>query len=102
MGIFNLSYCKELKQLVEQKRSSITTGKELFADPTFLELLNLKASIENQVFYNRKNYYFSLIQKYLNEKISSNVFQAEFVTMVKEDQKKYQEIRDNFEKLSTF
>ena len=102
MATFNLSYYRQLKQLVAEKESLITRDKDLFADPTFLELLALKASIENQVFYNHKNNYFTLIQKYLNETINPNIFRAQFIKMVNEDIKKSQEILNNFEELSTF
>lgn len=102
MAKFNLSYYRQLKQLVAKKESLITTDKDLFADPTFLELLALEASIESQVFYNHKNNYFALIQKYLNETIHPNIFRAQFIKMVNEDLKKSQNILDNFEELSTF
>ena len=102
MATFNLSYYRQLKQLVAKKESSITTDKDLFVDPTFLELLALEASIESQVLYNHKNNYFALIQKYLNETIHPNIFRAQFIKMVNEDLKKSQEILDNFEELSTF
>ena len=41
MATFNLPYYKKLKQLVAKKESLITTDKDLFADPRFLELLAL-------------------------------------------------------------
>ncbi len=102
MPTFNLSHYRQLKQLVAKKESLITTDKDLFADPTFLELLALEASVENQVFYNHKNTYFALIQKYLNETIQPNIFRAQLIEMVNADLKKSQEILDNFEELSTF
>ena len=102
MPTFNLSHYRQLKQLVAKKESLITTDKDLFADPTFLELLALEASIESQVFYNHKNKYFALIQKYLNETIHPNIFRAQLIKMVNEDLKKSQEILNNFEELSTF
>jgi len=79
MATFNLSYYRQLKQLVAKKKSLITTDKDLFADPTFLELLDLESSIETQVFYNHKNNYFALIRKYLNETINPNIFRAHFI-----------------------
>ena len=102
MATFNLPYYKKLKQLVAKKESLITTDKDLFADPRFLELLALEASIENQIFYNNKNNYFALIQKYLNETIHPNIFRAQFIEMVNEDLKKSHKILNNFEELSTF
>lgn len=54
---FNLLRYKELLEL--EKNNKIT-----FLD---LELSTYKASIENQIVYNRKENYFSLIEKYLKE-----------------------------------
>ena len=102
MATFNLSYYRQLKQLVAKKESLITTDKDLFADPTFLELLSFESSLETQVFYNHKNNYFALIQKYLNETINPNIFRAQFIEMVNEDLKKSHKILNNFEELSTF
>jgi hypothetical protein len=102
MATFNLSYYRQLKQLVAKKESLITTDKDLFADPTFLELLSFESSLETQVFYNHKNNYFALIQKYLNETINPNIFRAQFIDMVNEDLKKSHKILNNFEELSTF
>ena len=102
MPTFNLSHYTQLKQLVAKKESLITTYKDLFDDPTFLELMAFEASIESQVFYNHKNKYFDLIQKYLNETIHPSIFRAQLIKMVNEDLTKSQEIRNNFEELSTF
>jgi hypothetical protein len=53
---FNLVRYKELLQLEE-------SGKHSVFDKTLLELLTYQASIENQVSYNQKENYFSLIEK---------------------------------------
>ena len=55
---FNLSRYKELLQLEE-------SGKDSLLDKTSVELLSYKANIEDQISYNRKENYFSLIDKYL-------------------------------------
>jgi len=76
----------------------------LFDNPTFIELqlLFLESSIETQVFYNHKNNYFALIQKYLGETINFNVFRGQFIEMVNENLKKSHKILKNFEELSNF
>jgi hypothetical protein len=84
------------------KDSSTKKNKDLFDDPTFIELLSFEASVETQVFYNHKNKYFALIQKYLGEIINPNVFRGQFIEMVNEDLKKSHKILNNFEELSTF
>ena len=102
MPTFNLSHYKQLKELVAKKESLIASDEHLFADSTFLELLALEGSIDSQIFYNHRDKYFALIQKYLNETINPNIFRAQLITMVNEDLKKSQEILKNFEELSTF
>ena len=99
MTKFNLS---RYRQLLAKKDSSTNKNKDLFDDPTFIELLSFESSVETQVFYNHKNNYFALIQKYLNETINPNIFRAQFIEMVNEDLKKSHKILNNFEELSTF
>jgi hypothetical protein len=96
---FNLS---RYRQLLAKKYSSTNKNKDLFDDPTFIELLSFESSVETQVFYNHKNKYFALIQKYLGETINPNVFRGQFIEMVNEDLKKSHKIIKNFEELSTF
>ena len=59
---FNLSRYKKLLKLKER-------GKYSLLDETFLELLTYQVSIENQISYNQKENYFSLIEKYLSRVI---------------------------------
>lgn len=99
MAKFNLPW---YRQLLAKKDSSTNKNKDLFDDPTFIELLSLESSVETQVFYNHKNNYFALIQKYLGETINPNVFRGQFIEMVNEDLKKSHKILKNFEELSTF
>ena len=87
MATFNL-YTTTIKTISSKKRFFKNKNKDFFADPIFLELLSFEASIETQVFYNHKNNYFALIQKYLNETINPNIFRAQFIKMVNEDLKK--------------
>lgn len=88
--------------LAKKKNSSTNKNKDLFDEPTFLELLSFESSVEIQVFYNHKTNYFALIQKYLDETITPNVFRGQFIEMVTEDLKKSHKILNNFEELSTF
>jgi len=99
MATLNLSRYREL---LAKTDSSTNKNKDLFDDPTFIELLSLESSVETQVFYNHKNNYFALIQKYLGEIINPNVFRGQFIEMVNEDMKKSHKILKNFEELSTF
>jgi hypothetical protein len=99
MATFNLSRYREL---LAKTDSSTNKNKDLFDDPIFIELLSFESSVETQVFYNHKNSYFALIQKYLGETINPNVFRGQFIEMVNEDLKKSHKILKNFEELSTF
>ena len=76
---FNRVNIGKYKKLLEQTNSSKKDVKEFFQDPAFLELLSSKSSGETQIFYNQKNKYFDLIQKYLDKTITPNVVRAEFI-----------------------
>ena len=93
MATFNLS---RYQQLLAKTDSSTNNNKDLFDDPIFLELLSFESSVETQVFYNHRNSYFALIQKYLGETINPNVFRGQFIEMVNEDLKKCHKILKNF------
>jgi len=86
---FNLSRYKELLKLQEN-------GEISFLD---LELLSLKASVAQQMCYNRKNDYFILIDKYLSQIISPDEFRSKFLQMEKEDSEKATIILENFQEL---
>ena len=96
---FNLSRYQEL---LTKTNSSKKEGKEYFQDPEVLELLSCQSSVQTQIFYDQKNEYFDLIQKYLSEKITPNVFRGKFIIMTKDNIKKASKILQNFEELSTF
>ena len=64
-----------------------------------LELLSLKASVEQQMCYNRKKDYFSLIDKYLSQIISPYEFRSKFLQMEKEDSEKASIILENIQEL---
>ena len=86
---FNLSRYKELLKLEEK-------GEISFLD---LELLRLKASVTQQMRYNRKKDYFSLIDKYLSQIISPYEFRSKFLQMEKEDSEKASIILENIQEL---
>jgi hypothetical protein len=96
--IFNLSRYKKLlakeTALVKKKKSLLTENR-----PEYFELLDSRASIEEQMNYNRRNDYFLLIDKYLNQLITPFDFQIEFLKLEKNDSRKALE---DEEQLSTF
>ena len=89
---FNLLCYKELLEL--EKNNKIT-----FLD---LELLTYKASIESQIWYNRKENYFFLIEKYLKRKLAGHEFRSKFLEMETQDQKTAYTIKRDFQKLEAF
>jgi len=89
---FNLARYKELLEL--EKSNKIT-----FLD---LELLTYGASIESQICYNRKENYFSLIEKYLRGKIAGHEFRSKFLEMEKQDGRTAYIIKQDFQKLEVF
>ena len=98
MVTFNLS---RYHQLLAKNNSLTCKNKDLFDNPVFLELLSFQERVETQVFYNNKNNYFALIQKYLDGTINPNVFRGEFIVMVNKDLKISGKVRKKFEVLST-
>lgn len=89
---FNLERYKELLEL--EKSNKIT-----FLD---FELLTYQANIESQIYYNRKENYFSLMEKYLKGKIVGHEFRSKFLEMEKQDGKIAYIIQQDFQKLEVF
>jgi len=89
---FNLSRYKELLKLE-------ANGYITFLD---LELLSFKASVAQQICYNRKKDYFLLIDEYLSRVISPYEFRSKFLQMKKEDSKESTIILEDFKKLEVF
>ncbi len=90
------------KELLTKNKSLNKTNKDLFYEPDFIELFSCEASLETQIFYNRREKYFNLIREYLVETIDPSVFRTRFTRMVREDLKKAHQVLDDFEQLSNF
>lgn len=90
------------QELLTKTNSSKKEGEEYFQDPEVLELLSSQSSVETQIFYDQKNEYLDLIQKYLGETIPPYVFRGKFIEMTKDNMKKADKILQNFEEFSTF
>ena len=91
---FNLSRYKELLKLQEN-------GEISFLD---LELLSFKASVGQQMCYNRKKDYFSfvLIDEYLGRIIPPYEFRSKFLQMEKEDSEESTIIIEDFQEFEVF
>ena len=92
---FNLSRYKELLKLEE-------SGNISFLDENYLELLSYKASVAEQIYYNRKKDYFIVIHEYLSQIITPYEFRSKFLQMKKDDSAKATIILENFQELEVF
>ena len=97
--VFNLSRYRELLKKVAILKQQ---NKFLFDEPEFMELLHHKASVEQQILFNRKSEYYSLIKKYVDKTLSPDIFRAELLEMVKQDNEKAEKILQDFNQLSSF
>ena len=88
------------KELVKFEASD----KNLYSllDEKNLELLTYRASVTNQINYDRKKDYFLLIHKYLTRLILPYEFRGQFLQMEKEDSKKAARILEDFQQLEVF
>ncbi len=89
-------------RLLKKKSILEEESKFLFDEPDYLELLDFEASVEEQSMYNRRNDYFLLIDKYLNQLITSFRFRNEFLEMETQDATKAKKILQNPQQLSSF
>ena len=85
------------KSLGQQNKSLILENKE-----EFIELLSYGANVENQISYERKHDYHSLISQYIEKVITASKFQSEFLKMEKEDAKAAKIITNDFKQLASF
>jgi hypothetical protein len=60
------------------------------------------ARVQNQISYERKEKYYSLISQYIEKVVTPPVFQSEFLEMKKEDGKAAKMITDDFKQLAIF
>ena len=83
-------------QSLESKNSSLykEDGVE------YSELLSYGVILENQIFYNRRHDYISLIEEYLTNEIDSFFLRLQFFQLQREDRKITEDLEKNFERLS--
>ena len=77
-------------------------NKQDLVETDQLQLFSYVALIEQQISYNRKEEYFSLIKNYLAKKINPNTFKGKFLKMWKQDYDTAQIMKEDFEQLSNF
>ncbi len=68
----------------------------------FIVLLSYGARVEDQISYERKEEYYSLISQYIERIVTPQIFQWEFLKMEKEDAKVAKMITNDFKQLAIF
>lgn len=94
---FDFRRYQELIKLDEMKKGGLD-----FWSKDFRELLQFQGSIQSQISYNRKDQYFSLVQKYLNGMLTVYEFQSNFLELEEEDRKTSDTIEQNSGELEVF
>lgn len=77
-------------------------GEIAFLDTNYFKLLRYRTSVGKQLIYDRKEDYYSIINKYLNKTLTIIEFRAQFLAMQKEDMKKGYIILGNIQELEVF
>ena len=77
-------------------------GEIRFLDTNYFKLLRYQTSVGKQLVYNRKEDYYSIINKYLNKTLTISEFRAQFLAMEEEDMKKGYNILGNTQELEVF
>ncbi|MFT5791521.1 MAG: hypothetical protein ACI9LI_000857 [Saprospiraceae bacterium] len=92
------------KELLEKEKClSQQSNSLVFEDrDEFIELLSYAASVQDQISYERREEYYSLISRYIEKVVISSVFECEFLEMEKEDGKAATMITNDFKQLAVF
>jgi len=77
-------------------------GEIVFLDANYFKLLGYQTSVGKQLIYNRKEDYYSIINKYLNKTLTLIEFRTQFLDMEKEDIEKGYVIIENIQELEVF
>ncbi len=93
-----IRYIELLKkdQRLQSKNSSLYKEDKI----EYRELLSYGVILYNQILYNRKQYYISLIEKYVTNEIDSFLLRIQFFQINREDKKIKEDVEKNFERLS--
>ena len=81
---------------MESKNSSLYKEDRI----EYRELLSYGVILYNQIIYNRRHDYISLIEKYVNNEIDSLLLRLQFFQIQREDKKIKKDLEKNFERLS--
>ena len=91
-------------ELLEKEKSLSQQNKSLIFENNdeFIELLSYGARVKNQISYERKQDYYSLLSKYIEKIVNPRIFQSEFLKMENEDTKAAKIITNDFKQLASF
>ena len=92
---FNFTGSKELFDMKNR-------GEIVFLDTNYFKLLRYQTSVGKQLIYDRKEDYYSIINKYLNKTLTILEFRTQFLAMEKEDIEKGYAILRNIQELEVF
>ena len=77
-------------------------GEIVFFDANYFKLLRYRTSVGKQLSYNRKEDYYSIIEKYLNKNLTLLEFRTQFLNMERADMEKGYIILGNRQELKVF
>ena len=77
-------------------------GEIVFLDANYFKLLRYRTSVGKQLSYNRKEEYYSIIEKYLNKNLTLLEFRTQFLNLERADAEKGYSILRNRQELEVF
>ena len=88
-------------ELLKKDQSLESQNSSLYKEDRieYRELLSYGIILENQILYNRRHDYISLIEKYVTNEIDSFILRWKFFQIEREDKKIQKDLEKNFEQL---
>ncbi len=92
------------KDLLEKEENLNLQNKSLLLEnkSEFLEFLSYSSKLQNSISYQNREKYYSLISQYLDDLISSQSFQWEFLELEKRDAEAAKILLNDIKQLQTF
>ena len=89
-------------KLLKKDQSLKSKNSSLYKKNTteYLELLSYRKIVYDQIIYNRRHDYISLIEEYVTNEIYSFLFRLQFFQLQREDNKIQNDLEKNFGRLS--
>ena len=89
-------------ELLKKDQSLASQNSSLYQENRieYLELLSYGVILYDQIIYNRKQDYISLLEKYVNNEIDSFLLRLKFFQIQRDDKKIEKNLEKNFDRLS--